>query len=62
MEKKIEEFKYRSEEITWKATRKNKELQNIKGKLNMMYIMGRSCMLIDISGGESGDDDKEAES
>lgn len=41
---------------------KNKEVQNIKGKLNMIYIMGRFCMLTDVSGGGRGDNDKEAES
>lgn len=36
-DKRIEAFKYRSEKITWNAKRK-KEMQNIKSKLNMIYI------------------------
>lgn len=34
---RIEAFKYRSEKITWNAEGE-KKMQNIKGKLNMIYI------------------------
>lgn len=47
-DKRIEAFKYRSEKITQNAEGK-KKMQNIKGKLNMIYILRKFCMLISIS-------------
>lgn len=60
-EKRIEEFKCISEKIIWNAMGKKKKMQNIKGKLNMIYIMGWLYMLISISERESGDNGKKAE-
>lgn len=58
-DKRIEAFKYRSEKITWNANGKKKKMQNIKGKLNMIYI--EKVLHVNKHFRESGDNSKKAE-